>query len=123
GSELLRVQGTIDMFLEAFRHAENAVEGSPQLMAHAGEKLILEPGGTCQFGVGRSQLLATSPEGQLHLLALGDVAHDGREELQLALRVRMPKDQLGDRDRQALMGEDLGLASPHAGAGGGGKAL
>ena len=53
---LLFREGAVDLLLEGLGHAEDGVQGRAQLVAHAGEELVLEPAGAGQGHVGRAQV-------------------------------------------------------------------
>ena len=92
-------------------------------MAHAGQEFVFEPGGTGQLGVGHGQFLATIPQSRLHLLALGNVAHDRGIELEGSRRVPMGQDQLRDRNQPAIVAAEFGFTSPYVAAFGGRQPL
>src|SRR5262249_41655832 len=86
---LLFVQRTFQFFLKQLREADNRVEGRSQLMAHAGQKLALEPIGVLNLPITQFQNLVSGgkivyvgllecAEFLFGALAIGDVPNDRR---------------------------------------------
>src|ERR1035441_3452536 len=73
---LALVQRTIDLFFEEFREAEYGVQRRAQFVAHAGEKLALQPVGAFRFLISLLQLLIHGADLFFGDLPVGHIADD-----------------------------------------------
>ena len=117
------IQRPINLLVEALGNPENAVERRAQLVTHARQEFVLEPGGAGQLVIGLGQLLGMATESLFQFLALGNVAHDRGIELEGSLRVPMGQDQLRDRNQPAILEAEFGFTSPYVAAFGGRQAF
>ena len=86
-------------------HADDAVHRGPDLVAHVGQELALGPGGRL------GGLLGLTQPG-LRPLAFGDVAGDGGDELDVAVRIFMGDGDHRDGDLAPVASQHRDLARP-----------
>src|SRR5579863_9036241 len=70
------VQGPVDLLFEEFGETEDGMEGRPQLVAHAGEKLALQPVGAFRLLISLLQLLVYGANLFFGDLTVGHIAND-----------------------------------------------